>query len=157
MRDKHQYQATVLWQRQDGAAYLDNRYSRAHEWQFDGGITVPASSSPSVVPLPYSEARAVDPEEAFVASLSSCHMLTFLYHAAKKGYVIDRYEDQAIGDLGKNAQGRIAMLKVRLRPAISFGGDKKPSAEELTALHEQSHHDCYIANSVTTEVTVEPR
>lgn len=155
MRDKHEYQATVFWQRRDGEKYTDNRYSRAHEWRFDGGVAVPASSSPSVVPPPFSAANAVDPEEAFLASLASCHMLFFLFHAAKKGFVIDRYEDQAVGVLGKNAQGRMAMVKVSLRPNISWGENKKPTAEELSALHEQAHHDCYIANSVTSEVVVE--
>jgi organic hydroperoxide reductase OsmC/OhrA len=152
----HDYTATVLWQRQAGAKFTDNRYSRAHNWSFDGGISVAASSSPSVVPLPMSAADAVDPEEAFVASLSSCHMLFFLFHAAKKSFVVERYEDAAVGVMGKNAQGRMAMLKVSLRPVITWG-ERTPSAEELHALHEQAHHDCYIANSVTTEVVVEPR
>jgi organic hydroperoxide reductase OsmC/OhrA len=115
---------------------------------------VPASSSPAVVPLPLSNAAAVDPEEAFVASLSSCHMLFFLFHAAKKGFVIERYEDAAVGTMGKNAQGRVAMLKVALRPRVTWDG-KAPSATELAALHHRSHEDCFIANSVNTEVTVE--
>jgi organic hydroperoxide reductase OsmC/OhrA len=154
---KHEYLATIAWRRSDGEKYIDNRYSRAHEWRFDGGATVPASSSPNVVPVPLSNPSGVDPEEAFVASLSSCHMLFFLFHAAKKGLVVDRYEDQAVGTMGKNAKGAMAMLKVVLRPAVSWGEGKRPSAEELHALHEQSHHDCYIANSVTSEILVEPR
>jgi organic hydroperoxide reductase OsmC/OhrA len=156
MSAAHEYLATIRWQRQESEKYIDNRYSRAHQWRFDGGATVAASSSPSIVPAPLSDPSAVDPEEAFVASLSSCHMLFFLFHAAKKGLVVDRYEDQAIGVMGKNAQGASAMVKVTLRPAVAWGG-KQPSADELQALHEQSHHDCYIANSVTTEVRIEPR
>jgi organic hydroperoxide reductase OsmC/OhrA len=149
---KHDYTATVVWERK-GAKFADNRYSRAHEWRFDGGTTVPASSSPLVVPVPMSEAAAVDPEEAFVASLSSCHMLFFLFHAAKKGFAIERYEDQAVGTMGKNADGRMAMLKVVMHPRVTWDG-REPTAEELEALHHQSHLDCYIANSVKTEVTV---
>ena len=154
---KHEYAATVTWQRAAGAKFTDNKYSRAHQWSFDGGAVVPASSSPHVVPVPLSDAAAVDPEEAFVASLSACHMLFFLFHAAKKGYVIERYEDAALGTMGKNAEGRTAMLKVVLRPRIQWGGSKRPSAEELDAMHHQSHLDCFIANSVRTEVTIEAR
>src|SRR5690349_18274994 len=117
---KHEYAATVVWQRAADAKYTDNKYSRAHEWRFDGGTVVPASSSPHVVPVPQSNANAVDPEEAFVASLSSCHMLFFLFHAAKQGYVVDRYEDAATGVMGKNAEGRIAMLKITLRPRVTW-------------------------------------
>jgi len=154
---KHEYTATVTWQRASDAKFTDNKYSRAHEWSFDGGTVVPASSSPAVVPVPMSSAAAVDPEEAFVASLSACHMLFFLFHAAKKGFVIDRYEDAAAGTMGKNAEGRTAMLKVTLRPRVSWDGDKRPSAEELDAMHHQSHLDCYIANSVKCDVAVEAR
>ena len=149
------YTATVVWSRPSGAAFKDNKYSRAHEWRFDGGTTVPASSSPSVVPVPLSNPAAVDPEEAFIASLSACHMLFFLFHAAKKGFVIERYEDPAVGVMGKTPEGRTAMVKVTLRPSVTWGGDKRPSAEELDALHHQAHLDCYIANSVKTEVAVE--
>ena len=156
MSSKHEYTAQVVWTRRDTEKYTDNRYSRAHELRFDGGTVVPGSSSPKVVPVPLSAEDAVDPEEAFVASLSACHMLFFLFHAAKKGFVIDRYEDNAAGTMGKNAQGAMAMLKVVLRPAVTYSGDKRPGTEESRGMHEQSHHDCYIANSVTTEVTVEP-
>jgi organic hydroperoxide reductase OsmC/OhrA len=154
---KHEYGATVAWQRASDAKFTDNRYSRAHQWSFDGGAVVPASSSPHVVPVPLSDAAAVDPEEAFVASLSACHMLFFLFHAARKGYVVERYEDAALGTMGKNAEGRTAMLKVVLRPQIRWAGDKRPSAEELDAMHHQSHLDCFIANSVRTEVAIEAR
>lgn len=157
MSSKHEYTATVVWQRRETEKYTDNRYSRAHEWRFDGGVTVPASSSPLVVPLPFSSAKAVDPEEAFVASLSSCHMLFFLFHAANSGYVVERYEDQAIGSMGANAQGRTAMLKVVLRPQIVWGRARQPGAAALDELHHKSHADCFIANSVTTEVLVQGR
>ncbi len=150
------YTATVVWTRQTGAAFKDNKYSRAHEWRFDGGVVVPASSSPTVVPLPLSKQDAVDPEEAFVASLSSCHMLFFLFYAARAGLVIERYEDEAVGEIGKNAAGAMAMLKVTLRPRIVWA-DRTPAADELKDLHHRSHESCYIANSVRTEVVVEPR
>lgn len=148
--------ATVSWDRFD-AAFTDNRYSRAHRWMFDGGATIPASSSPHVVAVPMSDPMGVDPEEAFVASLSSCHMLWFLSIAARHGYVVDRYEDQAVGTMARNAEGRRAMTRVVLRPAVAFGGERQPTAEEMHALHDEAHHECYIANSVRTEVVVEPK
>ncbi len=150
------YIATVVWTRPPDAPFKDNKYSRAHEWRFDGGVVVPASSAPSVVRVPLSDPSAVDPEEAFVASLASCHMLFFLYFAAAGGFVIDRYEDEALGELGKNAQGAMAMLKVRLRPQIAWVGTP-PGAEQLDQLHHRAHEACYIANSVTTEIVVEAR
>jgi len=149
-----EYTVTVKWQRDD-QDFLGDNYSRGHTWEFDGGLTVPASASPDIVPLPNSVAENVDPEEAFVASLSSCHMLFFLSIAAKKGYVIDKYIDLAVGYLGRNNQGKIAMTKVILRPKVEFGGDKQPGAEQIEELHEQSHDLCFIANSVTTEVSTE--
>ena len=150
------YTATVVWTRAADAPFKDNKYSRAHEWRFDGGTVVPASASPSVVRVPMSNPAAVDPEEALVAALSSCHMLFFLSYAAAGGFVIDRYEDEALGEMGKNASGAIAMLKVRLRPKITWAG-APPSAEQLDKLHHRSHHDCYIANSVTAEIVIEAR
>jgi len=153
---KHEYTATVAWQRGD-AKFTDNKYSRAHQWRFDGGAVVPASSSPNVVPVPMSDAAGVDPEEAFVASLASCHMLFFLFHAAKKGFVLERYEDAAAGTMGKNAEGRTAILKVVLRPRVTWSGDRTPSAADLEAMHHQSHVDCFIANSVKCDVAIEPR
>jgi organic hydroperoxide reductase OsmC/OhrA len=155
MSKQHRYQATVVWEKREGEKFTDNRYARAHQWQFDGGLSVAASSSPQVVPVPLSSENAVDPEEAFVASLSSCHMLFFLFHAARKGYVVERYEDRAEGLMGQNAEGRTAMLKVSLRPQIRWGGEHQPQATELDALHEAAHHDCFIANSVNCEVAVE--
>ena len=147
--------ARVEWQRGD-AKFTDNRYSRAHEWSFDGGVRVPASSSPSVVPLPLSNPAAIDPEEAFVAALASCHMLWFLSIAAKRGFVVDRYEDDAVGELAKNDDGRLAMQRVTLRPAVSFRTGAEPSSAELDALHHEAHDACYLSNSVHTEIRVEP-
>lgn len=148
------HSAEILWSRGD-QDFLDNRYSRAHLWRFDGGVEVPASSSPHVVPLPGSRADAVDPEEAFVASLSSCHMLWFLSLAARDGWRVDAYRDQAEGRMGRNAEGRLAMLRVTLRPQVSFAGSV-PSREQLDALHHQAHEECFIASSVKTEVLCEP-
>lgn len=149
------YEATVIWTRPADAPFTDNRYPRAHEWRFDGGAVVPASSSPHSVRVPLSDPAAVDPEEALVAALSSCHMLFFLSYAAKAGFVVDRYEDQAVGEMGKNARGATAIVKVRLRPRITWQG-AAPSAEQLEELHHRSHESCYIANSVTADVVVEP-
>ena len=150
-----EYTATIKWQRGD-QDFLNDDYSRAHVWEFDGGVSVPASASPHIVPLPKSVAENVDPEEAFVAALSSCHMLLFLAIAAKRGFVIDNYTDCAVGHIAKNQQGKLAMTKVKLRPRVTFSGDKRPTAEQLDKIHEQSHEQCFIANSVTTEVSTEP-
>jgi organic hydroperoxide reductase OsmC/OhrA len=150
----HEYRATVKWTRQGDAKFTDQRYSRGHTWSFDGGITVPGSSSPLSVKLPYSVAEAVDPEEALVAALSSCHMLTFLYVAAKQGFVVDSYEDQAVGAMTKNEAGKMWVSKITLHPAIAFSGDKRPTSEQLDALHHLAHDECYIANSVKSEVVV---
>lgn len=134
--------------------FSDNRYSRGHLWSFDGGVEIPASASPSVVPPPLSREDAVDPEEAFVAALSSCHMLTFLSIAAKKRFVVDSYEDQALGVMTKNASGKLFVSHVTLDPRIVFSGEKRPSAEQIAELHHLSHQECFIANSVLTEVVV---
>jgi organic hydroperoxide reductase OsmC/OhrA len=150
----HEYRATVKWARPGDAKFTDQRYSRGHTWSFDGGVTVPGSSSPLSAKLPYSVAEAVDPEEALVAALSSCHMLTFLYVAAKQGFVVDRYEDSAVGEMTKNAHGRMWVSKVTLHPAITFSGDKRPTSEQLDHLHHLAHDECYIANSVKSEVVV---
>lgn len=151
-----EYRATILWQR-NGAKFTDVRFSRGHSWQFDGGVEVPASSSPRVVPVPMSVAAAVDPEEALVASLSACHMLTFLYLAAKRGFVIDEYKDEAVGVLAKNAEGRMAITQVTLHPAIRFASDApQPTAADLEALHHEAHAQCFISQSVKSEVRVEP-
>lgn len=150
-----EYIATISWQR-NGAVFTDNKYSRVHQWKFDGGVTVPGSSSPHVVRLPFSDPSAVDPEEAFVASLSSCHMLTFLYIAAKRGFVVDSYEDQALGVMEKNGVGKLAMTVVTLRPKIVFSG-QEPTSEESDSMHHQAHEECFIASSVKTDVRCEPR
>src|SRR5213079_1992768 len=148
----HKYEAKVSWVRQGSEKFVDNRYSRAHEWAFDGGITVRASSSPSVVPLPLSAADAVDPEEALVASASSCHMLYFLFFAAKRGFVVDRYEDEAFGVLEKNEAGKMFMSKITLRPLVTFSGEKTPSTDEMQAMHHSAHEECFIATSLKSEI-----
>ena len=150
------YTAVVSWTRDADAAFVDSRYSRGHAWTFDGGVTVPASSSPHVVPLPMSRADAVDPEEAFVASLASCHLLWFLWIAAKQGFVIDHYRDDAEGLMAENADGRLAMTVVTLRPQVTFGGGRRPTPAEHEALHHEAHDRCFIANSVKTELRCEP-
>ena len=150
-----EYAAEVVWAR-DGQDFLSNRYSRRHLLRFDGGAEVAGSSSPHSVPLPMSDASAVDPEEAFVASLASCHMLWFLAIAAKRRFIVDHYADAAIGVMARNAAGRMAMTRVTLRPHVAFSGERRPTAEELDALHHKAHEECYIANSVTSEVRVEP-
>ncbi len=149
-----EYFATVTWLRGD-EEYTDNKYSRGHEWSFDGGMTVSASSSPHVVPVPYSVEAYVDPEEAFVASLASCHMLFFLFIAAKRKFVVDEYVDNAVGVMEKNEEGKMAMTQVTLRPKIKFSGEKQPTLDQLEEMHHQSHERCFIANSVKTEVVTE--
>src|SRR4029450_502936 len=141
----HAYRATALWQR-GNQPFVDNKYTRGHVWRFDEGVEVAASSSPFVVPT-YSVAAAVDPEEADVASLSSCHMLFFLNFAARAGFRIDSYEDAATGEMAKNERGKICGAKVTLNPAIVFSGDKRPSEADIAALHHKSHEECFIANS----------
>ena len=149
------YTATVAWERGD-QVYTDGKYSRAHVWRFDGGTEVPGSSSPHVVRPPMSDEKAVDPEEAFIASLASCHMLFFLDFARRAGFRIDSYEDQAEGVMGKDAEGRMAMTSVTLHPRVAFSGDKQPATIDIDALHHKSHEACFIANSVKTEIRIEP-
>ena len=148
------YTARIIWKRDDGAVFTDKRYSRAHVWKFDGGLEVPASSSPHVVPLPYSNANNVDPEEAFLAAISSCHMLTFLFLAAKAGLRIDSYEDSASAVMGKNAAGRMAVTEATLQPHIVFSGEKAPTDSDLEQLHHAAHNECFIANAVLTRIDV---
>jgi organic hydroperoxide reductase OsmC/OhrA len=148
--------AVVAWQRA-GEAFIDQRYSRRHGWRFDGGASVLASSSPSVVPVPMSDPAGVDPEEAFVAALSSCHLLWFLSLAASDGWIVDDYEDAAEGRMGRDAQGRTVMLQVTLRPRTRFAGPRQPTAQELQALHHRAHDACFLANSVRCAVVCEPR
>ncbi|WP_076409396.1 OsmC family protein [Shewanella sp. UCD-KL12] len=150
-----EYFAKVTWRRQGSENFVDNQYSRGHEWIFDGGVVVPASSSPHIVPLPFSVEINVDPEEAFVASLSSCHMLFFLSIAAKRKFVVDDYTDNALGIMGTDGEGKMAMTHVFLRPRVIFSGSKQPTDTQLEKMHHQSHELCFIANSVKTEVITE--
>ncbi|HCM0970896.1 OsmC family protein [Vibrio parahaemolyticus] len=144
--------ALITWQRQANEIFSDNQYSRAHTWRFDGGLLVPASPSPHVVPLPLSVEENVDPEEAFVAALSSCHMLVFLSIAAKRRYVIDSYVDAAEGELTGGENGKEWVSRVELNPTVVFSGDKQPSYEQLEKMHHMAHENCFIANSVKTEI-----
>jgi organic hydroperoxide reductase OsmC/OhrA len=137
-----------------GPNFLKGQYSREHTWTFDGGITVPASPAPSGVPAPWSNAANVDPEEAFVAAIASCHMLTFLWLASKQGFQIDSYSDEAVGEMTKNERGVPWVSSVTLHPQIVYGGDTRPSPEQELHLHHEAHEQCYIANSVKTAVTV---
>ena len=149
----HRYEARIAWARQ-GAKFTDQRYGRGHDWSFDGGTVVRASASPAHVPAPMSEAAAVDPEEALVAAASSCHMLFFLFHAAKRGFVVDRYDDDAYGEMGPGPGGKVAFTRIGLRPRIAFEG-KQPDAEALAALHHAAHESCFIANSLRAPIEVE--
>ena len=151
----HLHTALIRWHAGD-AAFPGKRYSRAHTWTFDGGAVVPASSSPQVVPLPMSDASAVDPEEAFVASLASCHMLWFLDIASRAGFCIDTYEDAADGRMGANAAGKLVVDVVTLRPRTRFVGARVPDAAALAALHHEAHEECFLANSVRCEIRCEP-
>ena len=148
-----EHKATISWKRTSDE-FLKGKYSREHRWTFDGGLSVPASPSPSVVPAPYSNPANVDPEEAYVASISSCHMLTFLYLASKQGFQVDSYEDEAVGLMSKNEQGAPWVSSVTLNPKITYSGEKLPSPEDEVHLHHLAHEQCFIANSVKTTITV---
>ena len=150
----HRYAATIDWERGE-QQFTDDAYSRGHTWAFDGGLVIPASASPDIVPLPHSVAENVDPEEAFVASLSSCHMLFFLAIAAARDIVVDRYKDAAIGHMGKDDRGRTAMTKIVLRPECIYSGEKTPTRKQIERIHHRAHNLCYIANSVRCEIVVE--
>ena len=153
--DAAEHTAEVLWARGE-QDFVDGRYSRAHRWRFDGGVEVPGSSSPHVVPVPLSDASAVDPEEAFVASLASCHMLWFLSIAAKRRFRVERYRDRASGVLAPDGEGRLAMTVVTLRPEVSFSGERRPTRQELERMHHEAHEECFLARSVRSEVRCEP-
>jgi organic hydroperoxide reductase OsmC/OhrA len=148
------YEAQIVWQRQSNEAFIDLRYSRAHSWKFDGGVVVPASSAVHSVPLPFSKPENVDPEEALVAAISSCHMLTFLYVAAKARFIVDAYQDRAVGTMAKDSRGRQAITTVVLAPQVIFSGARAPSEDAVKQLHHEAHEQCYVANSVRTEITV---
>lgn len=149
-----EYHATIRWSR-DGQDFLGNKYSRLHEWRFDGRQVFNASASPHIVPPPWADGDRVDPEEAFVASLSSCHMLFFLALAARKGVLVEEYTDSATGLLADRGDGRLAMTEVVLRPRIHFGDGQKPEPQQIEALHHAAHEHCFIANSVHTKITVD--
>jgi organic hydroperoxide reductase OsmC/OhrA len=151
----HVHTALIRWNAGE-ADFLGKRYSRAHTWTFDGGAVVPASSSPLVVPLPMSDATAVDPEEAFVAALASCHMLWFLDLASRAGVAIASYEDAAEGRMGRSADGKLVVDLVTLRPRTRVTGARVPDAAELAALHHRAHDECFLANSVRCEIRCEP-
>ena len=148
-----EHKAVIEWAK-PSPDYLKGRYSREHTWSFDGGASVLASSSPTVVPVPMSNAAGVDPEEAFVASLASCHMLTFLDLARRKGFAVEHYRDEAVGHLAKNADGMMWISEVTLNPKITYAGDKRPTAAEEETLHHDAHKYCFISNSVKTDVKV---
>jgi organic hydroperoxide reductase OsmC/OhrA len=148
-----QHKATIRWQGKD-EDFLRGRYSREHTWSFDGGVIVPASPAPSVVRAPWSNPAAVDPEEAFVASISSCHMLTFLYLAAQRGFEVTAYEDEAVGHMARNEHGAMWVSRVVLSPRIQYRGERVPTEDEARQLHDDSHHQCFISNSIKTEVSV---
>ena len=146
------HKAIIDW-RFSGGDFVHGKYSREHTWSFDGGLTVPASPSPSVVPVPHSNPANVDPEEAFVAAISSCHMLTFLFLASRAGFVVQSYRDEAIGHLTKNEKRIPWVSSVELHPVIAYG-DKAPTHEEEERLHHDAHEGCFISNSVKTEIRV---
>jgi len=148
-----EHKAVISWRRH-GPDFLQGKYSREHTWAFDGGVTVAASSSPAVVPAPYSNPANVDPEEALVAAVSSCHMLTYLHLASRRGIQVDSYEDEAVGVMTKNEKGTPWVSAIALHPRIAYGGAKIPGAAEVAELHHLAHERCFIANSIKTEVTV---
>lgn len=155
---EHQYLATIEWQCDVASAdFSAGRYSRRHRMRFDGGTVVPGSSAVANVPLPYSDPSAIDPEESFVASIASCHMLWFLALAAKARYAARSYRDDAIGVMAKNSAGKLWVSLVTLRPEVVFDGERQPTREQLTALHHNAHEECFIANSVKSEIRCEPR
>lgn len=149
------YIATIQWIRNENESFTDNRYSRGHTWSFDGGITIPASASPHIVPLPYSVEENVDPEEAFVASISSCHMLFFLSIAAKSGWVVEQYIDHATGFMEKDEDGKNFIKRVILAPQIQFSESAQPAEDEISDIHHRSHKQCFIANSIKSEVIIQ--
>ena len=148
------YTAKITWKSDSPESFTKNQYSRGHTWEFDGGVTVPASSSPNAVRVPFSVEAAVDPEEALVAAASSCHMLTFLYFAAKAGFNVAAYTDNAVGEMTKGADGKEWMSRITLDPQIEWSGKRVPTGEEVAELHHQAHEGCYIANSIKSEVVV---
>ena len=150
------HQATIRWFASPGEDFAKGQYSRAHSWNFDGLTNVSASASPHVVPMPWANPDAIDPEEAFVASVASCHMLFFLDFARRSGLVVTGYEDEAEGEMHKGSDGRTRITRIALRPRIVFAGEE-PDQAVIDELHHKSHEACFIANSITSEVVIEPR
>ncbi len=148
------YTAKITWKSDSPESFVKNQYTRGHLWGFDGGVTVPASSSPHAVRVPFSVEAAVDPEEALVASASSCHMLSFLWVVSKAGFNVESYEDNAVGEMATTPEGKQWISTITLDPQIAWSGDKIPTAEELAAMHHEAHEVCYIANSIKSEVVV---
>ncbi|MCL1039356.1 OsmC family protein [Shewanella submarina] len=147
----------VRWQQQASDNFATGEFSREHEWLLDNGDTLKASSSPSIIAEPLSSTQAIDPEEAFIGALSSCHMMAFLAIAAKRKYIVTHYSDSPVGTLGKMANGKTGVSQLTLSPKVSFSEEKQPSHEQLQKLHQMAHNNCYIANSVTTKVDIKPR
>ncbi len=148
------YTATISWTKSANEIFADGKYSRVHQWKFDGGMEFNASASPHIVPVPMSDPAWIDPEEAFIASISSCHMLFFLSYCARQKFIVTRYEDKAEGIIGNGEDGKKQMLSVTLHPVIIFDGDPSPTEEALRRLHEQAHESCFIANSVKTKIEI---
>jgi organic hydroperoxide reductase OsmC/OhrA len=148
-----EHKATISWTR-SGPDFAKGQFTREHTWSFDGGLTVPASPAPSVVPVPWSNPANVDPEEAFVASVASCHMLTFVWLASRGGFVVDRYDDEAVGTMSKNERGVPWVRRITLHPRIAWSGAKQPTPADLERLHHLAHEQCFIANSIKSEVIV---
>ncbi len=148
------YTAKITWKSDSTDTFTKNRYTRGHEWSFDGGVAVPASSSPHSVRVPYSVEAAVDPEEALVAAASSCHMLTFLWLAATAGFNIESYEDNAVGEMTAMEDGRQWVSTITLEPQIAWTGDKLPTTEDIAHLHHEAHEKCYIANTIKSEIVI---
>lgn len=149
-----EHKATISWLRKSNDDFLAGKYSREHVWIFDGGLQVPASPAPSNVPAPFSNASHVDPEEAFVAAVSSCHMLTFLYLACKRGFLVERYEDEAVGAMTNNEKRVPWVSSIVLNPKIHYGGNNLPTAADEEQLHHDAHEQCFIANSIKTNVVI---
>lgn len=145
--------ATIKWQRNQ-AKFTDNKYSREHLWQFDGGTKIPASSSPQVVPVPHSNPNYIDPEEAFIASIASCHMLWFLAIAANQEFTIESYLDRAVGLMSQNKDGKLAMTQITLSPTIVFSADNLPTTKQVEKMHQEAHQNCFLANSIKTEIII---
>ncbi len=150
------HHAKIVWNKKSNESFTNGKYSRAHKWYFDEGTEIIASSSPKVVPIPMSDKSAVDPEEALIASLSSCHMLFFLSIASLKKYNVELYEDNVEGIMGKNENGKIAMLEISLKPKTVFIGTNIPSSNQILKMHQLAHNQCYISNTINSKINIHP-